>query len=135
MYLPRGCTEKDMNQGFPGGPVAKIPHSQCKGPGSHPWSGNEMPCTTAKSLRVATKDPSCHNKNPAQPNQPFFKKGHRITSGVFPPKVRPPESTRKPDKLKSTFMLQNNRSIRAQNDNIMKDKKILKSFSTIMETQ
>ena len=54
---------------------------------------------------------------------------------MFPPKVRKPESTKKPDKLKSTFMLQNNRSIRAQNDNIMKDKKILKSFSTIMETQ
>ena len=25
---------------FPGGPVAKIPHSQCRGPGCEPWSGN-----------------------------------------------------------------------------------------------
>ena len=25
---------------FPGGPVAKTPHSQCRGPGFAPWSGN-----------------------------------------------------------------------------------------------
>ena len=25
---------------FPGGPVVKTPHSQCKGPGFDPWSGN-----------------------------------------------------------------------------------------------
>ena len=25
---------------FPGGPVAKTPHSQSRGPGFHPWSGN-----------------------------------------------------------------------------------------------
>ena len=25
---------------FPGGPAAKTPHSQCRGPGFDPWSGN-----------------------------------------------------------------------------------------------
>ena len=25
---------------FPGGPVAKTTHSQCRGPGFDPWSGN-----------------------------------------------------------------------------------------------
>ena len=25
---------------FPGGPVAKMPCSQCRGPGFNPWSGN-----------------------------------------------------------------------------------------------
>ena len=25
---------------FPGGPVAKIPYSQCRGPVFNPWSGN-----------------------------------------------------------------------------------------------
>ena len=25
---------------FAGGPVAKIPYSQCRGPGFDPWSGN-----------------------------------------------------------------------------------------------
>ena len=25
---------------FPGGPVAKIPCSQCRGPGFNPWMGN-----------------------------------------------------------------------------------------------
>ena len=32
---------------FSGGPVAKIPHSQCWGPGFHPWWGE--------------LDPTCHN--------------------------------------------------------------------------
>ena len=25
---------------FPGGPLAKTPYSQCRGPGFNPWSGN-----------------------------------------------------------------------------------------------
>ena len=25
---------------FPGGPVVKTPHFQCRGPGFDPWSGN-----------------------------------------------------------------------------------------------
>ena len=25
---------------FPGGPMAKTPHSQCRKPGFHHWSGN-----------------------------------------------------------------------------------------------
>ena len=25
---------------FPGGPVVKTPHLQCRGPGSDPWLGN-----------------------------------------------------------------------------------------------
>ena len=25
---------------FPGGPVGKTSHSQCRGPGFYPWSGN-----------------------------------------------------------------------------------------------
>ena len=39
---------------FPGGPVAKTPHSQCRGPGFDPWSGIQIPHAT-------TKDSSCHN--------------------------------------------------------------------------
>ena len=32
---------QDLNErDFPGGPVAKTPSSQCKGPGFDPWSGN-----------------------------------------------------------------------------------------------
>ena len=27
---------------FPGGPVAKTPGSQCKGPEFNPWSGNQV---------------------------------------------------------------------------------------------
>ena len=41
---------------FPGGPVAKTPHSQCRGPGINPWLGKYMP-------HAATKDPACCNKN------------------------------------------------------------------------
>ena len=31
---------KTTMRDFPGGPVAKTPHSQCRGPGFNPWSGN-----------------------------------------------------------------------------------------------
>ena len=30
---------KILNRDFPGGPVAKTPCSQCRGPGLDPWSG------------------------------------------------------------------------------------------------
>ena len=34
-------TESNLNfRHFPSGPVAKTPHSQCKGPRFNPWSGN-----------------------------------------------------------------------------------------------
>ena len=41
---------------FPGGPVAKTPRSQSRGPGLNPWSGNWFP-------RAATKDPTCRNED------------------------------------------------------------------------
>ena len=31
---------KFVSRDFPGGPVAKVPCSQCRGSGFHPWSGN-----------------------------------------------------------------------------------------------
>ena len=34
-------TSRESGEGdFPGGPVAKTPCSQCRGPGFDPWSGN-----------------------------------------------------------------------------------------------
>ena len=39
----------------PSGPVAKTPHSQCRGPMFNPWSGNYIPHATAKSSHAATK--------------------------------------------------------------------------------
>ena len=45
---------------FPGGSVAKTLHSQGRGPGSDPWSGNYIPHATTKSSNAATgKDPAC----------------------------------------------------------------------------
>ena len=32
--------EMEGQRDFPGGPGAKTPHSQCRGPGLNPWSGN-----------------------------------------------------------------------------------------------
>ena len=60
---------------FPGGPMAKTPHSQCRGPGFDPWSGNQVPhaktksshTTTNKILRATTK--TLHS----QINDFFFK--------------------------------------------------------------
>ena len=40
---------------FSGDPVARIPHSQCRGPGFHPWWGNQIPHATTKSLHSITK--------------------------------------------------------------------------------
>ena len=46
---------------FPDCPVAKTPHSQCKGPRFNPWSGYLIPHATTKSFRTRTKDPACCN--------------------------------------------------------------------------
>ena len=40
---------------FPAGPVAKTPHSQCKGPGFDPWTGNWIPHAATKSSPTTTK--------------------------------------------------------------------------------
>ena len=37
---------------FPGGPVAKTPQSQCRGPRFHPWSGNKIPYVSVKRFRM-----------------------------------------------------------------------------------
>ena len=42
---------------FSGGPVAKTPHFQCRGPRFHSWSGNQIPHT-------ATKDPASKTEEP-----------------------------------------------------------------------
>ena len=44
-----------MSWDFSGGPVAKTPHSQCRGPMFHPWSENEI-------SHVTTKEPAWQNK-------------------------------------------------------------------------
>ena len=43
---------------FPGGPVTKTPHTQCKGSRFYPWSGYYIPHAPPKCSHVATKDPS-----------------------------------------------------------------------------
>ena len=64
-------TEHTRTRDFPGGPVAKTPRSQCRGPRFNPWSGNETYHTT-------TKEPPCCNEDLAQSNK-FFK-NLRVTS-------------------------------------------------------
>lgn len=41
---------------LPGGPVTKIPHSHCRGPGFKPWPGSYI-------LHDATKNPTCRNED------------------------------------------------------------------------
>ena len=55
--------KKNVIWDFPGGPVAKTPHFQCKRPGFNPWSGNQIPFATTKSLHTATEDPTCHEED------------------------------------------------------------------------
>ena len=46
---------------FPGGPVTKTLHSQCKGPRFDPWSRNSIPHAAIKSSHASTKNPECCN--------------------------------------------------------------------------
>ena len=48
---------------FLGGPVAKTPNFQCRGPGFSLLSGNWIPHAARKSSRAATKDPTWGNKD------------------------------------------------------------------------
>ena len=48
---------------FPGGPVAKTLHSQCRGPRFDPWSGNWIPHAKTKSSHATAKEPTHHNKD------------------------------------------------------------------------
>ena len=43
-------TEICEGRNLPGGPVAKPLHSQCRGPGFDPWSGNWIPRDATKRL-------------------------------------------------------------------------------------
>ena len=40
---------------FPGGPAAKTPCCQCRGPRFNPWSGNYIPHVTTEDPHAATK--------------------------------------------------------------------------------
>ena len=42
LNLPQGLPVKSGGD-FPGGPGGKTLHSQCRGPGFNPWSGNYIP--------------------------------------------------------------------------------------------
>ena len=46
-----------MNRDFPGGPVSKTPHSQCRGPGSIPGQGtrSHMPQTRSQVLQLRVR--------------------------------------------------------------------------------
>ena len=50
-----GCRILRMNcYDFPGGPVAKTPHSQSRGPWFHLWSENQIPHAHMLQLRLGT---------------------------------------------------------------------------------
>ena len=53
--------EEIKPQDFPGGPAAKTPCSQCRGPRFNPWSGNYIPHASTKNSHARTKDPTCRN--------------------------------------------------------------------------
>ena len=52
-----------MKGDFPGGPVAKTPCSQCRGPGFDLWSGTRSHTLQLKILHATTEteDPARHN--------------------------------------------------------------------------
>ena len=52
-----------ISSNFPGGPVAKTLHSQCRGPRFIPWSDKMTPHAATKSPCATTKNPTCRNKD------------------------------------------------------------------------
>ena len=63
--------KKDHCQGavdgdIPGGPVAKTPHSQCRGPGFEPWLENWIPLAATKNSHTTIKDPAGHSEDQRQ---------------------------------------------------------------------
>ena len=62
--------EKPTGRDFPAGPGAKTPRSKGRGPGFHPWSGNQIP-------HIATKCSYATTKDSAQPNKFIFLKSNR----------------------------------------------------------
>ena len=48
---------------IPGGPVAKTPHSQYRGPGFEPWFENWIPLAATKNSHAMIKDPAGHNED------------------------------------------------------------------------
>ena len=54
MFIPAAISVMSVRD-FLGGPVAKTPCSQCRGPRFDPWSGNWIPCVTVERSRATTK--------------------------------------------------------------------------------
>ena len=67
-------------RGFPGGPVAKTPCSQCRGPGLDPWPGNQIPSATTKTQhsQINTRFLTTTDQN----NQPFLSANYTCKSLV-----------------------------------------------------
>jgi hypothetical protein len=54
--FPGGASVKELTcWDFPGGPGAKTPCSQCRGPGFDFWSGNQIPHASTKGSHASTK--------------------------------------------------------------------------------
>ena len=50
--------KEPLSRDFSGGPVAKTPHSQHRGPGFSSW-WSQVPYAATKGLYATTKDPVC----------------------------------------------------------------------------
>ena len=61
---------KLLSKDFPGGPVPKIPHSQCSGPGFNPQSGSSISYATAKiwCSQINIKNKKTKNCSPTEVN-------------------------------------------------------------------
>ena len=55
VFLWQARVKWDLFRDFPGGPAVTTPLYRCRGPGFDPWSGNQIPYATTKSLNAASK--------------------------------------------------------------------------------
>ena len=55
-FRPKGEAKRRSRTGdFPGGPVVKTPHSQCREPGFDPWSGDWILCAATETWAQSNK--------------------------------------------------------------------------------
>ena len=65
--------EGRRHRGFPAGPAAETPNSQCGGPRSNPWSGNWIPQATTQRSHM----PQLKNGAAKKTNKISFKRKDR----------------------------------------------------------
>ena len=72
-----------MLAGLPWGPVAMTLHSQCRGPGFDPWSGNESPRATPERSHAAAETAHMPQRGVKVPSASAKTRGGKVNTQLF----------------------------------------------------